>query len=413
MKIMFFMESYYCGGVDTFVINLINNWPKHSDELILVCNETHAGLDSIQSKIRRPCVIIRNKTAIFTSFFNKIKKMSPMDKFKYFVLKALSPLLRYAFLAHNIIVLRKMFLKNNPERLMIINGGYPGGDSCRAAAITWGLLCKKGHSIHNFHGVVVRPGWHIALQEYIIDLLVARFSRIFVTVSETAAKLMIYRRPIYENRDVLYIHSGINLDEEKSVYSDIKNQIHIPITSPLCLMIGNYNYNRNYDKGHVFLFQVVRRVLRQVPTAQLLICGHGSEEDMRKVYELALGLSIEQNIHLSGFRDDIPSILKMSDVLLISAQAFESFGLVAVEAMAHKLPIVATRVGGIPEVVIDGKGGYCFEKEDIDAYSRCVVRLLKDEELKKEQGEKGFQRYNEFFTAQRMAKKYADLIYNE
>lgn len=414
MKIMFFMESYYCGGVDTFVINLINNWPDDSEKLILICNKNHSGIELIQNKIKRPCEIIKHRIVTFQQFFNKTQKVTMIERIVRFVLKMLSPILRYVFLAYNIFALRKVLLKNNPDQLMIINGGYPGGDSCRAASISWGLFSKKPLSIHNFHGVVVKPGWHIGLQEYLVDLLVSRFTKAFVTVSHAAAELMSLRNFIYKKCPISHIYSGLEIlnNRQESNSVDPKLEIGIPLASRLCLMLGNYNYNKNYNKGHHFLFQAFKKVVNQIPTAHLLICGHGSAKDINKIRRLASRLNVEGNIHLSSFREDILSLLKSSDVLLISAQAFESFGYAAIEAMAHRVPVITTRVGGLPEIVVDGQGGYCIEKDDVDSYADYIIKLLRDDNLAKEQGQEGFQRYRRFFTATRMAEEYTRLIHN-
>jgi len=414
MKIIFFMESYRCGGVDTFVINLINNWPITSDGLTLICNDNHAGLGLIQREIYRPCTIIAHNVKTFMVFFDRSQKKTSLNYFLEFPLRLFSPVLRYIFLLYNILAQRGILLRNSPDRLMVINGGYPGGDSCRAATITWGIFSKKPHSIHNFHGIALKPGWHIKLQDYIVDMLVSRFSRAFITVSRAAAETMTCRKAIYKRKPVFSIYSGINISRNKQTYifRNIKEEIGIPSSSRLCLMLGGYTYNKNFNKGHNFLFRAFKKVLKQVPSAHLLICGHGSEEEIERVRHLAEKLNLKNNVNLLGFQNDVSGLFKNTDILLISAQAFESFGLVCIEAMAHRVPVVATNVGGLPELVINGQGGYCVDKDDIDAFSGFTIKLLKDENLRVEQGQRGFQRYEAYFTASRMAEEYARLIRN-
>lgn len=413
MKIIFFMEGYYLGGPDTFVINLINNWPVISDQLTLICNRKHTGLEWIESAITRPCTIIKHNMVIFTGFFELTKRK--IDYIINFPLKLLGPILRYVFLTYNICALKRILLQENGDRLMIINGGYPGGDSCRAASITWGIFSKRPYSIHNFHGVVLKAGWHIILQEYLADVLVSRFTKAFVTVSRAAAESMSCRKGIYKRSKILYIYNGIeilNSAQKANSIGATKPEIDMPITNPLCLMLGAYHRHKNFDKGHYFLLQAFKKVVNQIPAAKLIICGYGSNKDMDKVRRLVLKFDIKQNVYLSGFRKDISSLLGRTDVLLISSQVFESFCLAGIEAMAHRVPVVATKVGALPEVVVDNEGGYCVEKDDVDSYADCIIKLLRDDNLRKKQGQKGFQRYKRLFTATRMAKEYARLIQN-
>lgn len=415
MKILFFMESYRSGGVDTFVINLINNWPYSEDELTLICNSDHDGLEGIKSKIRRTCEISGHNVRTFMGFFDKSCDLIFLSKIIKLLLRAFSPIIRYIFLAYNIIALKKTLLYKDADRLLIINGGYPGGDSCRAAGIIWGIFSKNPLSIHNFHGIALRAGVHIKLQEYAVDYFVARFSRMFLTVSCAAAKTMSCRKAIYRAKRVSYIYSGteIHQDGRKDEKRSLRLELGIPESSFICMMLGGYAHSNYFDKGHIFLFRAFKKVIQEVPGVHLLVCGHGTKEQIASTLQDALRFNLGQNLHLYGFRDDVPYLLKHADILLVSSQTFESFGLVSIEAMSRKVPVVATNVGGIPEILINGQGGYCVDKNDVDSYAASIINLLKNEGLRKEQGEKGFKRWADFFTAQRMAGEYAKLIRDE
>ena len=296
MKIIFFMEDYFCGGIDTFIVNLINNWPVNSDELILICNKNHTGLNLIRQSITRPCAIIAHNIMIFTGFFEKTQEKGKIDYAIEFVLKLLSPILRYVFLVYNIFALKKLLLKLDADQLVVVNNGYPSGDSCRAATISWGLFSKKPLSIHNFHGTVLKPGFHIKIQEQVIDFLVSRFTRIFVSVSKAAAETMSCRKPIYNKNKIRYIHSGIEILKGEVESKNIRLELGIPITSKLCLALGAYHCNKNFDKGHYFLLRSFKKVISQIPTAHLLICGYGTLKNMDRVRNIALDLQIEKNI---------------------------------------------------------------------------------------------------------------------
>lgn len=412
MRILFFLEDYYLGGVDTFVINLINNWPNNNDYLVLICNKQHTGLNFIRESLIRPCEVIKHNILIFNSFF-ELKDNKIINKFSIFLLKLSVPILRYIFLFYNVLALKKVLLNKKADRLMVINGGYPGGDSCRAASICWGLFSKKPLSIHNFHGIVSKTRWHVRYIDNIVDAYVSKYSRSFVTVSKAAAETMKNRSVITKNNNINIIYNGITFSLNRNMQSkaNIKQEIGIPETSKLCLMLGGYHQHRNFDKGHEFLFKSFTKIVSQCPDVHLLICGYGSPEDMERVRSILNKYKLNSCIHLSGFRYDIPNILSQTDVVVIASQAFESFCLSSIEAMAASVPVVATDVGAISEIIKNGEGGFCVYRNNVELFAKRVAQLLNDDSLRMAQGKKGLQRYQRFFTAERMTNEYAKLIY--
>lgn len=400
LKILLFTEIYDCGGIDTFIINLINSWPNREDTFVIVANSDYPGLRLIEKRVTRPCEVIRHNLTTYPNLFINIPVFQTLKRIA-------SPLLRYLFFCLTVWSLRKPLLQTKADVLMVINGGYPGGDTCRAAAISWGLFSEKRKSIHNFHNIANKAPWHSAIQERFIDCLLCRYTNQFVTVSNAAAESMSLRPLIASKKLTRYIHNGLEVAPNVQVGEcSIRDEIEISGTTPLCLMLGTYEPR----KGHCFLFQAFKRVLEEVPDAHLLVCGFGFPLELKQVSEYVKDFQLSEHVHLMNFRTDISHLLTSSDVLVVASQSYESFGFTSVEAMAHKVPVVATDVGGIPEVVVNGEGGYCVGSRDVDSYARCIIKLLKDEALRKEQGERGYKRYRTFFTAEVMASKYAKLI---
>jgi glycosyltransferase involved in cell wall biosynthesis len=172
-------------------------------------------------------------------------------------------------------------------------------------------------------------------------------------------------------------------------------------------MLGTYEPR----KGHYFLFQAFKKVLHEIPDAHLLICGFGFPHEIKQVQKYVTDFKLENNVHLMDFRTDVSHLLSHTDILVVASQAYESFGYTSVEAMAHHVPVVATNTGGIPEVVVNDEGGYCVDSGDVDSYAQCIIKLLKNEALRKEQGKRGYERYQKYFTAERMSLQYAQLLH--
>jgi N-acetyl-alpha-D-glucosaminyl L-malate synthase BshA len=121
--------------------------------------------------------------------------------------------------------------------------------------------------------------------------------------------------------------------------------------------------------------EVFARIARAIP-ARLILIGDGPDRSSAEY--LALSLGIQDRIHFLGKQDNVNELLPLADVMLMPSE-MESFGLAALEAMACSVPTIATRVGGVPELIDDGVNGLLFPVGDVDAMAEAAVGLLSDE----------------------------------
>ncbi|MBF0351742.1 MAG: glycosyltransferase family 4 protein [SAR324 cluster bacterium] len=321
--------------------------------------------------------------------------------------KPLNPFLKYSFFEYYIVSLKKLFLTENADGLIVINGGYPSSDSCRAASIAWGISGKK-YSIHNFHNMATPSSWWNTALENEIDRLVLNYSAAIISVSRVCAESIQIRPAIKDNPKVTYIYNGIESPTSTANSLSLRHELKLSENELICLMLSTYEPR----KGHDFLLQAFQQVIQQVPSARLVICGDGFPAEISRVKSLVTQYCLNQSVFLMGFRKEIHPLLKDADILTVPSQSFESFGLTSVEAMSCKVPVVATNIGGIPEVVANDDGGYCVQHNDVNGFAQAMIRLLKNPDLRREQGQKGFERYQKLFTAERMASEYAALLRN-
>jgi N-acetyl-alpha-D-glucosaminyl L-malate synthase BshA len=129
-------------------------------------------------------------------------------------------------------------------------------------------------------------------------------------------------------------------------------------------------------KRVVDVVKIFAQVVREMP-AQLVLIGDGPDRSAAEW--LAHDLGIQANVHFLGKLDRVHEILPLADILLMPSE-LESFGLAALEAMACKVPSIATRVGGVPELIDDGVTGLLYEVGDIEGMSLGAVSLLKNRE---------------------------------
>jgi glycosyltransferase involved in cell wall biosynthesis len=157
-------------------------------------------------------------------------------------------------------------------------------------------------------------------------------------------------------------------------------------------------------KGHRHLIEAAHLVVRDLPDARFLILGDGElrEHLERQVRDYHL----EKHVLLPGFRTDVLGCIKGFDLFVMSSVT-EGLGTSLLDAMACFRAVVATRAGGIPEIVEDGRTGVLVEPRDHASMAREIVRLLKDAGMRRRMGEAGLARVVEHFTVERMVAETA------
>jgi N-acetyl-alpha-D-glucosaminyl L-malate synthase BshA len=155
-------------------------------------------------------------------------------------------------------------------------------------------------------------------------------------------------------------------------------------------------------KNPTDVVRVFARVAAEVP-ARLVMVGDGPE--VCRSRELASALGVGDRVRFLGETPDVARVLACADLFLLPSSQ-ESFGLAALEAMACGVPVIATRVGGVPEVVSDGETGLLFEPGDMDAMARSAVKLLRSEQDLRRMGDAARGRVIETFTPDEIVPKY-------
>jgi L-malate glycosyltransferase len=150
------------------------------------------------------------------------------------------------------------------------------------------------------------------------------------------------------------------------------------------------------------VIEIFLRVQKEAPSV-LLMVGDGPERSHAEF--LAQQYGIMDKIRFLGMRDNIDELISMADLLLLPSET-ESFGLVALEAMACEVPVVASRVGGLPEVVTDGKEGFLVAPRDVENMAERSLRILCSEGLRREMGRCGRETAKARFCADRIISTY-------
>ena len=150
------------------------------------------------------------------------------------------------------------------------------------------------------------------------------------------------------------------------------------------------------------LIRVFDRIRREV-NAHLLLVGDGPE--LATAYRMARELGIAKQLHAVGAQEEVIPLLSVSDVFVLPS-AQESFGLAALEAMACKVPVVASRVGGLPEVIEHGVSGFLHPLDAVEEMASSAVAVLTDPGLHRRIGDAACRRVRDTFCAERVVPMY-------
>lgn len=388
MKICFFTENYVEGGLDTFICNLLSNWPSEEDEIHFFCNKSHRGLNKLKERLANRVVFKEyyafefKSNNLFNKFFNIFKRTIIFIK--------------------KIYDIRLVLIAENYEHLMVINGGYPGGIYCRSALIAWAISNKKNKAILNIHNLAVPIKWYTFLYEFFVDYLIIKASGKIVTVSKACSNSL-RKRPAFDNLKIItHIYNGI---------AEFKLEIHdrsiqVKSSSMYCLMLAAYLPN----KGHDFLLKAFTPLVEKFPDLKLIIAGDDINGGKVRVQESVNRLNISSSVMLYDFVPNPQELLSKALMLVVPSQSYESFGLTIVEAMSLGVPVVATDVGGIPEVLEGGQAGFVSPKHDVTKFSECMAKIIENPQLRMSMSAAGQKEFFNRFTAERMVGEYFDLI---
>lgn len=238
---------------------------------------------------------------------------------------------------------------------------------------------KKGirviYTAHGFHFYKGAP-LKFWLVSYPMEWLLAHYTDTLITINEedyqNGKKLPLAKRN-GKRGSVHKIDSvGIDLSKYKpdelyiSTRQEKRQEFHIPPEDFVLVSVGELNWNKN----HAIVVEALGKL--KEPKLHYIICGEGIEKV--PLAEQAERLGISAQVQLPGFRKDIPDILKAADAMAFPSLR-EGLGLVAVEAMASGLPVIASDNRGTREYMQDGINGYVVWKNDVDGTAESIRTL--------------------------------------
>ena len=316
---------------------------------------------------------------------------------------------------HDIPFSRSPFSKNNlkaykmfkqlveSEHYDIVHTHTPNASmiarlACRNVRKQGTRVFYTAHGFHFFKGAPLK-NW---LMYYPIEMLCAYFTDVLITINKEDYALAQKKMPA---KKVYYVPGvGIDISKIQDVQCDrneVRKSMSVPEDCILLLSVGELNANKNH--------QVVVKALARLNNKNVhyAIAGLGNQKE--KLLNLARILGVEKQLHLLGYRTDVPAIAKSSDIFCFPSHR-EGLGLSALEAMSCGLPLITSNVHGINDYSQDNVTGYKCSPDDVFSWSEKLKVLIEDSSKRKQFGQNNMQIVKKFSMQnilQRMKEIYA------
>ncbi len=216
-----------------------------------------------------------------------------------------------------------------------------------------------------------------------------------ISISDKTQKNLLNWLGLVNSEKFIVIENGINIIkfdnakayEKKDFFGD---------NSFLLVMVGSFSLQKDQET-------IIKAIKLLPENVKLLLVGDGNKRD--KLVKLIEKLKLRERVKLLGIRQDVPSILKTSDIVLVSSH-WEGFGLVAVEGMAAKKPVVASNVDGLKQVV--ESFGVIFKKGNVEDLAEKIIELKGNPDYYNEIAEKCYKRSKEY-SIEKLVKQYLEV----
>jgi glycosyltransferase involved in cell wall biosynthesis len=260
-------------------------------------------------------------------------------------------------------------------------------------AVLLGIIYAKKRKIKHLwhvHEIIVHPKFIAS----IFPKIAMRFSNLVICNSNATQKNLTDRVPELKSKTTV-IYNGMESNAENQAIAQ-KTDFGFNESDIVITLVGRISRL----KGHKLLLDVFTNHISKNENVKLLFVGspvEGQEYYLEEIQNSINKNTLQTKVKILPFLNDLNGIWTITDIAIMPSTEAESFGLVAVEAMLAKKPVVASNLGGLSEIVINNETGFLFDPNSKAALSGVLSKLINDPSLRSELGEKGYKRaINEF-----------------
>jgi glycosyltransferase involved in cell wall biosynthesis len=284
------------------------------------------------------------------------------------------------------------------HKIQIIHtNSYVPGNYARLAA----ALLRVPVIVDHWHGFT-----RFNRKRRIICRLLGRCTDLSLTVSRGVKEYLIAQCGL-DPEKIRVVHNGVDLVRlgQHRPRTVVRRELGLSATAPVVGLVARLDH---WGKGHREFFTALAGLKARYPVEALIIGGGRREEEMR---QLAAEMGLAGRVHFLGQRQDIPDLLAALDIFVLPSHS-EGVSLALLEAMAAGLPVIATTVGGLPEVVRHEENGLLIPARDPEALAAALTRLLAEPDLAKKLGDNARRDVAEHFSLERLGREINE-IYEE
>ena len=215
MKIGYFIQNYKRGGVNTFIKNLTST-NIYNDKIVIISNHNNPGIKFLKNKSNKNIKYITYSVFSWDTILNKKFHIIIIN-----ILKIIYSVFFPIFFIYQISKLKHFFKKNHFDKIMIVNGGYPGGDLCLAAVIAWNKIYPQKKPWVNFHNFALKKYKFFLLDFYknYVDKIISQSIKGFVSVSKVCSKSILQRENLKKNKIVTIYNGHLSSKIKKKIFS--------------------------------------------------------------------------------------------------------------------------------------------------------------------------------------------------
>ena len=249
-------------------------------------------------------------------------------------------------------------------------------------------IARVRHIIHTPHGHVFYGHFGRVASKFflLIEKFTSPITEKLIALTDAEREDYIYFNVAGADK-LISIHSGVNIDRFQNSSIHVEEKKRDLGIQGKDFVVGTVGWLLRI-KGPMILMKAMAYVWRKYPDCHLVYVGKGDlEEEMRHEVDR---MGVSDHVHFLGWRDDIPEIMPVFDVFVLPSLN-EGMGRVLVEAMAAGRPVVASKVGGIVDIVKHGQNGLLVEPADVEGLGKAITELLENREGRVQMGNRGRQ----------------------
>ena len=315
-------------------------------------------------------------------------------------------ILHLPLLTYQVCVLYRLFKKINPDILHINNGGYPAARSALAAALA-GKCAGVAKVVMVVNNMAADYQHYSRWIDFPIDRLVVRCVNVFITGSQAAGARLktVLNLPAHQLQT---IHNGITLRCPTSTETEARQRLGLGdfkgvVFGVVALLIPR--------KGHQVLLDAVLKLVndKKLMGTEFKVLIEGDGPLRQTLVDFVTTNNLMHWVDFVGNEANIVDFMSVLDVLILPSVQDEDLPNVILEVMALGKPVIASRLAGTPEQVIDGATGLLTEPRNVEQLAIAILKLLDNADMRSSMGRAALVRFNENFTSKIALNKYNNL----